>query len=291
MSKTRVYSGVRKQRSGTTQPIKNVVYQTDNYKLFQYSKFNRNILLRDEMIEQAKEGFIAPIIVNENMVVIDGQHRLEASKRVGVPIEYIVKAGLGDKDIVRMNTVQKPWSLQNYIESFANKGLSEYIKLIELIKGKYSNVTVTSQIAMNSPTNATPVRKSIMSGNFEFYNYEKAVEFLRYYKRFCEETKTPKKSTVATALYELFKVKGFDKNRIIDKTIATELNEDIKVKTFQHTDILKSLIDSYNHQLRSTSPKYINYHITSIGNLIIDAEKEEWAIKNSVAGDNGSHES
>lgn len=51
----------------------NEVYKTDDLDMFKFTKFNRNVLFTDEMLEQAKEGFISPIIVNEYMVVIDGQ--------------------------------------------------------------------------------------------------------------------------------------------------------------------------------------------------------------------------
>lgn len=280
MNEKRFFSGINASQAQAGNQVNNIVYVTSDYSIFNLSKFNRNILLRNEMIKQAEEGFVAPIIVNENYTVIDGQHRLEASKKVGVPVEFIVKPGLGDHDIVRMNTVQKPWSLQNYIESYANQGKTEYMKLVGLIKEKYSNVTVISNIAVDSPTNANVAKKVIKNGTFKFYNFEKTVEFLQYYKRFREETKTKKRTTVATALYELFKIKGFDRNRIIDKTIATGLSEDINVKTFMHTDILKTFIEAYNHKLSPTmSAKYIKFHITSFGTLVIDEEKEDWAIK------------
>lgn len=280
----RVFSEVNKRNAGFQKPI-NAVYETSDYDLFQLSKFNRNVLLRKEMLEQAKEGFIAPIIVNDNNVVIDGQHRLEASKKVGVPVSYIVMPGLDEDDIVRMNTVQKPWSLQNYIEAYANQGLPEYIKLVDLIKRSYSNVTVTSNIAVNSPTNSNVAKKMIKNGEFKFFNHNKAVEFLQFYKRFREDTQTQKRTTVATALYELFKVKGFDRNRIINKVIATGLNDNINVKTFRHTDILKTLIDTYNNMLSKNSPKYIEYHISSSGNLIIDETKEDWTKKKTADSD------
>lgn len=274
----RVFSNVNKSIANFQKPI-NSVYETSNYDLFQLSKFNRNVLLREEMLEQARQGFIAPIIVNENNIVIDGQHRLEASKKVGVPVSYIIVPGLDENDIVRMNTVQKPWSLQNYIEAYANKGMSEYIKLVELINKNYSNVTVTANVAVDSPTNSKVANEKVRNGTFKFYNYEKTVEFLHYYDRFRKETKTPKRTTVATALYDLFKLKEFDRNRLIEKTIATHLNEDIRVKTYRHTDILKTLIDTYNHMLREGSPKYIHYHIRSSGNLIIESERAEWTQK------------
>ena len=48
----------------------NEVYKTDDLDMFKFTKFNRNVLFTDEMLEQAKEGFVSPIIVNEYMVVI-----------------------------------------------------------------------------------------------------------------------------------------------------------------------------------------------------------------------------
>lgn len=278
-SENRVFSDIIGGSIINGHKVENMVYITDNYEMFKLSKFNRNVLISKEMLEQAKQGFLAPIIVNENLVVIDGQHRLEASRMENKPIKYIIISGLNKDDIIRMNTVQRKWSLLNYIESYANDGKEEYIKLVNLIKENFSNVTVVSNISVNSPTNSKVADQQIKSGEFKFHNYEKTVEYLQYYTRFREETKTPKRSTVATALYELFKLKDFDKNRMIEKTIATELSEEIKVKTFRHTDILKQLIESYNNGLRKNSERIINFHITSLGTLVIEREKEEWATK------------
>src|SRR5690625_2284032 len=164
--KARSFSNVGKVSPILQKPV-NSVFETSDYDLFQLSKFNRNVLLRKEMLEQAKEGFIAPIVVNENFVVIDGQHRLEASKKIGVPVTYIVMPGLDENDIVRMNTVQKPWSLQNYIEAFANQGLEEYVKLVDLIKAGHANVTVTTYVAMNNLGDRR-VRNLITDGKFKF---------------------------------------------------------------------------------------------------------------------------
>lgn len=278
-TKDRVYFEADIKNKNITRSGVNIVYKTDDHDAFQLSKFNRNIILRSEMIEQAKQGFLSPIIVNENMTVIDGQHRLAASKKVGVPIEYIIKPGLNEDDIVRMNTVQKPWSLQNYIESYANQGNEEYIKLLNLINERYSNVTVTANIAVDRTFDSSLAKKQIKNGYFKFHNFDKAVEFLHYYKRFRDETKTPKRSTVATALYELFRLEGFDKQRMIEKTTATGLSEEIKVKTFKFTDILKSLIDTYNHKLGAKSPIVINYYITSYGSIVIEKERQPWTTK------------
>lgn len=278
MIENRVYSGIEKTNSGDQSEITNVVRKTSNYDLFKLSKFNRNVLIRQEMLDQAERGFIAPIIVNENMVVIDGQHRLEASKRIGVPVSYIVINGLDKDDIVNMNTVQRKWGMANFIEAFANQGNPEYIKLVDILKGVYNNTTVVCQVAFNVQ-DILPVRKAVESGNFKFYNYEKTLEFFNFLIRFKEQVKVPMKTKLSLALFELFKIEKVDRERLINKVIETKLDEELRAKTFNMTEALKELIDAYNKNLTKKTGFMINYYITSNGLLKIDEEKHDWAKK------------
>lgn len=275
MTNKRVFSEKMTKVSTPKGQVVNAVYKTDDYSIFQLSKFNRNIILRRELIEQAEEGIISPIVVNENLMVIDGQHRLKASEKVGAPVEYIIKQGLDEHDIVRMNTVQKPWSLANHIEAWANQGKDEYIKLLNLLNNYYGNTTVVAQVALNTNT-MKKARRAIESGEFEFFNYEKTVEFLSYLKRFREETGIPFKTKLSEAIYELFIIKKFDRERLIHKVIETDLNEDLKAKTLNKSDALQRLLDSYNKMLTPKSNKYIDYVITSTGSIIIEEEKADW---------------
>lgn len=278
MSENRVYSEMKKTNSIEKGEIINVVRKTSDYDMFQLSKFNRNVLIRNEMLEQAERGFISPIIVNENMVVIDGQHRLEASKRVGVPVTYVIINGLGKDDIVNMNTVQRKWGMSNFIEAFANQGNTEYVKLADILKDVYRNTTVVCQVAFNTQ-DIKSVRKAVEGGVFKFYNYEKTLEFFSFLTRFKEQAKVPMKTKLSIALYELFKIEKLDKERLINKVIETKLDEELRIKTSNLTEILKELIDAYNKNLTKKSGYMIDYHITSSGMLKIDEEKHDWAKK------------
>lgn len=279
MTNTRLFDTV-------TVPTRNLgyevgkVYKTDDLTIFKFSKFNRNVLLKQEMINQAKQGLISPIIINEDFIVIDGQHRLRAAQEAKVPVEYIVKPGLGEHDIVRMNTIQRKWSMTDYIEAFANRGLSEYIKLLDLIGKKTANVTDVVQISTDV-ISASVTHELIEKGVFKFFNYDKAVEFLEYYLRFRKETQTPKRSTVTMALWTLFKLKNVDRDRIIRKVIASGLSEEIKIKNYNQSEILKEIIDSYNNKLGVNNARYINYSIASTGAIVIDVELQDWADKSS----------
>ncbi|MCY1564145.1 ParB N-terminal domain-containing protein [Staphylococcus pettenkoferi] len=260
----------------------NEVYKTDDLDMFKFTKFNRNILFTDEMLKQAKEGFISPIIVNEYMVVIDGQHRLEHAKKAGVPIEYIIKPGLGEHDIVRMNTTQRPWSLLNFIESYANQGSEQYVSLLNLINKKYAGTSVVIAVGRDTTGNYTGLNELVKSGNFEFVNFEQTLNFLKYYERFKEETKTPKKTKVALALYALYRIEGFDEDRLIRKVLQKKFDDDLRVKGYDLTEALKEFIDKYNDKLTQDSPSFIEYYVKNNGELIIDNPRKEWAQKKTA---------
>ncbi|MBV5190957.1 ParB N-terminal domain-containing protein [Staphylococcus chromogenes] len=256
----------------------NEVYKTEDLEKFKFTKFNRNVLFTDEMLKQAKEGFISPIIVNEHMVVIDGQHRLEHAKKAGVPVEYIVKPGLNEHDIVRMNTTQRKWSLLNFIESYANQGSEEYVALLNLLNKQYAGITVVISVARNNTT-STGVTELIKSGKFEFVNFEETLNFLKYYEKFRKETNTPKKTKVALALYSLYRVEGFDGDRLIRKVLQKKFDDDLRVKGYNLTEALKEFIDKYNDKLSQDSSSFIEYYVKNNGDLIIENENKKWAQK------------
>lgn len=260
----------------------NEVYKTDDLDMFKFTKFNRNILFTDEMLKQAKEGFISPIIVNEYMVVIDGQHRLEHAKKAGVPIEYIVKPGLTEHDIVRMNTTQRPWSLLNFIESYANQGSEQYVALLNLINKKYAGTSVVISVGRNSTGSSKGLTDLVKSGNFEFVNFEQTLNFLKYYERFRKETNTPKKTKVALAIYALYRLKSFDEDRLIRKVLQKKFDDDLRVKGYDLTEALREFIDKYNDKLTQDSSSFIEYYVKNSGELIIDNPKKDWALKKTA---------
>ncbi|MGX0346575.1 hypothetical protein ACUXOE_001813 [Staphylococcus cohnii] len=259
----------------------NEVYKTEDLDIFKFTKFNRNVLITKEMLEQAEEGFISPVIVNEHMVVIDGQHRVEHARKADVPVEYIIKPGLNEHDIVRMNTTQRKWNMLNYIESYANQGSEEYVSLLNLLNKKYAGTTVVISVARNKTT-SSGITELIKSGNFEFINFEETLNFFKYYEKFRKETDTPKRTKPALALYSLFRIEGFDGDRLIRKVLQKKFDDDLRTKGYNLTEALKEFIDKYNDKLSQDSPLFIEYYIKNNGELIIENTRKDWAQKKTT---------
>ena len=107
------------------------VYQTTDYNGLQTTKGNRAI--NKLHVERLKKSFqnsylMSPIIINEKDEVIDGQHRYQAAKELGLPINVICVNGYGLKEVQILNTNMKNWGKVDYLNAFCDLGYPEYLK-------------------------------------------------------------------------------------------------------------------------------------------------------------------
>lgn len=113
------------------------IKKTNNYSMFKSLEGNREIRDRrvDKIVQSiVKIGYItSPILVNEKMEVIDGQGRLSALERLGLPVEYIVHEGIGIEECRQMNIHQSNWGDYDYIQSYATRGSEDYQRLQSLV--------------------------------------------------------------------------------------------------------------------------------------------------------------
>jgi hypothetical protein len=121
------------------------VENTKNYEIFKLLKGNApiNILHLNLLIEAIqKKNLLAsrPILVNEKMEVIDGQHRLESAKRLNLPIYYITTNDLNITDISTLNSNQRNWKMEHYLELYSEHMKNEnYIKFKNwMIENKFT---------------------------------------------------------------------------------------------------------------------------------------------------------
>ena len=175
---------------------KNKIHKTKDYSLFKYLKGNRavNELHVRRLVEAIKEKDLqVPIIVDDKMFVVEGQHRLEAYKIVGLPITYIVKDNVGLEDVRKLNSVARKWTLTEYLMSYVKLGNHDY-ELLEWFHRTYE-FGLSECIAMLNDKGycASKEIKDFKSGDFVLKNLEqgktwarsinKVGEYFQYYKK------------------------------------------------------------------------------------------------------------
>jgi hypothetical protein len=111
----------------------NMVYKTDDLSIFKAIDGNRvpNLQHIKRLADSIRIYGMKcnPILVNEKMQVIDGQHRLLAAKEIGTFVYYIVLNGYTLSEVQTLNLNQKNWTKKDYMEGYANMGIEPYIKL------------------------------------------------------------------------------------------------------------------------------------------------------------------
>jgi len=131
----------------------NKVYQTSDLSIFKQIDGNRvpNLQHIKRLADSIRVYGMKcnPILVNERMEVIDGQHRLMAAKEAESFVYYIIVNGYSLNEVHTLNLNQKNWTKKDFMEGYANMGIESYIKLREFLN-KNDDYNFNDCIAMCS---------------------------------------------------------------------------------------------------------------------------------------------
>lgn len=124
-------------------PVKHIesefkIYKTNDLDRFELMDSNRKPFeshIQRIIVNIKRFGMLCnPILVNEQMQVIDGQHRLIAARRNKGFVYYIVADGYSLEHVKALNLQQRNWSADDFLNSYAKLGIEDYIKVLEFKK-------------------------------------------------------------------------------------------------------------------------------------------------------------
>ena len=106
------------------------VLTTTDYDQFTFLKSNRaideNHVYKLVKLIKAEGHQKEPVIVNEKLEVISGQHRIKACEKLEMRVTYIIVPGLTIKDAREMNNSQKPWSFMDHLRCYGHSTHHNY---------------------------------------------------------------------------------------------------------------------------------------------------------------------
>lgn len=248
------------------------VYKTNDYGLFKIMGENRdtNFLHVKRLVESFNERYlISPIIVNEKMEVIDGQHRLAAAMETRKPIYYIVIPGYGIREVQILNTNQKNWNKVDFLKLYVEHGAKPYLefkkfmedfpelsfqaceRLIRLtnIQGKKVNIE-----------GATGAMKDFQEGKLVIPNLVKSYQYAKKIMDFKQFYPSFHRGVFISAMIPLFGHKNYHHSEMIYKMGVCPAG--LKLKDSSNVDGYREQLENiYNwKRLRDNkvSFKYLN---------------------------------
>jgi len=171
------------------------IFSSKEYSEFTFFEGNR--IVDNNRVKQLMEsiktnGLINPIVVSQNLEIIDGQHRTEALKNLGLPIIYHIHQVERDKllDLVRnINSVQKNWSNYDIARAYALSSPNyihyvRYLDLYELGINHASIIESCGYLTAADPNNPTDKKLKADYRKFKNGNLEIQLEVFNKVKGF-----------------------------------------------------------------------------------------------------------
>ena len=164
--------------------ITKVMYEK-NYSKFTLFDNNRDINethVENLIVSMRKSGQLMPVVVSPSKEVIDGQHRLKACEKLGIPVSYVVNSSGSSKQIAVMNNTQKGWKNKDFLKHFSNNShsnSSEYKKIEKFFEEYKLPFTVGISllsgysVGFNAAADRGPM-PSFRDGTFKINNLDKA---------------------------------------------------------------------------------------------------------------------
>lgn len=191
---------------------------TSEYDVFQRLPGNRDIdtLHVANLVKAMEEEYIfSPILVNQEFQVLDGQHRLEAHKRLGLPVPYFWD-NVGDLSTVqRMNNSQKSWTNDDYAKSYIERGLKDY-EIYKWFKESFGMPHTVCLILLEG-VDGRGQSKRFRGGEFKVKNIELAKRKAAVLSNLSEFFTHWKDAAFLRALNTALNKKGFDIQQFIHK--------------------------------------------------------------------------
>lgn len=195
-----------------------VVYQTKNHSLFKSLGGNRDVNKAHvkRLVNSMNERVLfSPIIVNENMQVIDGQHRLTALTELNKPVNYIIVEGYGLNEVQLLNMNSKNWSSDDYMNGYCDLNKKDYI-LYREFKEKYGFGHSECQSLLSGVATANDQRK-FYSGNFKIKDYKAAIDKAEKICMVSQYYDGYKRRSFVFAMMSLFEKENFEFTQFLQK--------------------------------------------------------------------------
>lgn len=231
------------------------VYFTTDYTIFKAIKGNR--LLNEKKIKKIiadiKSGFdmlrYYPIVVDENMNVIDGQHRLYISRKLKQNVYYIISKKITLNEIAKVNSNTEKWKADDFINCYIQNGNKDY-EALRKFKDEFKFPLSVCLMLLSTGSalkdgGSENSKDDFQQGKFTIHHKEKAYNIANTVKKFSLFPQH-KSRTFIVAICKILEAKKVKIEEIITK--YNEQDSSVLKTQGNYKGYLTNLEEIYNYR-------------------------------------------
>lgn len=233
------------------------IQETSDYDIFKLLPHNRPVVqshvvrLMHSLSERPHLRVSRPVLVNEKMQVIDGQHRLKASELNDQSVYFMEVPGLTIDDARLLNALQRTWSLLDYAYSYASSRVPAYVQFVKTYENHELPPSIIMDYMMPNIRRQHDFRIGLMEPVDQKVLDAKLDQAEDVIAAF------PKSATpymVASAFLTMQKTEGYDHGRMLKKTANAKLQPQP-----DRVSYIRELERAYNTDVPFNGPSYLRF--------------------------------
>ncbi len=237
-----------------------MIKETLKHDEFIFRKDNREKIKRSD-VEHLKESIqrnnmlhLNPILVNEKMEIMDGQHRTMAAQELGLPVFYIIAEGLEAKDIIDLN-VSKRWSHMDYLNFYCQHENEQYIKLREFMDKRNISISVALNLMLGRTVGMYSDFKRgklVFPEEFQGQLVEVCWKTIDIIKKFHGAKAWYRSAKLWNAMIQVFKMDDFDIEKWLKNSSLLSNKFHACIDTNSYYDMIVDIYNWRNHKKITT---------------------------------------
>lgn len=185
-----------------------------------------------------------PIKVNSRMEILDGQHRFEALKELGLPIVYEIVDGANINTVRAINLGNKNWDWRDIGRSYADLGNKEYEWFLDYVDQYGINYGLA--MAFCDQPIGRGYTSRFYAGRLNIEDKPKAVQAVEHYLELRQFVPHVLVREFGLAVNTAMRAEGYSGEQMVRK--MSEHNHLVPAKATR-VDFLRALEDIYNHSM------------------------------------------
>jgi hypothetical protein len=164
------------------------IFMTSNYDLFKRRSDNRVLdekIVRERMESIKMIGQQDAIKCDPDFYTEDGQHRIEACRRLQIPVKFVIMdKKLTTEELAALQSQNSKWKVDDYAHSYTSKDNEDY-KLYNLFRKNFPefNHSIALMLLTNTKVRNRVIEEGFKVGQFKAKSYNKAKTYAEMIKK------------------------------------------------------------------------------------------------------------